>query len=59
MKKFSFLFFVLSFFIISTNAQVRFGLKSGLNISSIHGDDAGDLDSKFGFAGGFFFIISN
>lgn len=53
MKKYFILFFILSLFLISANAQVRFGLKSGLNISSIHGKDAGDLDSKFGFTGGF------
>ena len=42
---------------ISANAQVRFGLKSGLNISNFHGDDAGNLDSKPGFSGGFFLSI--
>ncbi len=54
MKKCLLLFFTFSFFIVTTNAQVRFGLKSGLNISNFVGDDAGDLDSKLGFVGGFF-----
>jgi hypothetical protein len=53
MKK-CFVLFIISLFIISAQAQVRFGLKSGLNISSFYGDDAGDLDSKLGFVGGFF-----
>ncbi len=55
MKTCFILFF--SLFLISANAQVRFGLKSGLNISSFYGDDAGNLDSKFGFSGGFFLSI--
>ena len=54
MKKCFLLFFILPLFIISTQAQVRFGLKSGLNISNFYGDDAEDLDSKLGFVGGFF-----
>jgi len=54
MKKYPLLFFILSLFIISTNAQVRFGLKSGLNISNFYGNDAEGLDSKLGFVGGFF-----
>jgi len=54
MKKCLFLFFILSLFIISAQAQVRFGLKSGLNISSLYGEDTEGLDSKLGFVGGFF-----
>jgi len=54
MKKLFFLFFLLSLFIISAQAQVRLGLKSGLNISSFYGDDTEGLDSKLGFVGGFF-----
>lgn len=54
MTKYFVCFFVLCFFINPTNAQVRFGLKSGLNISNLHGKDVGDLDSRLGFAGGFF-----
>lgn len=54
MKKCFLLFFIFSLFIISAHAQVRFGLKSGLNISTFYGDDAVDLDSKQGFVGGFF-----
>lgn len=53
MKKYLVFLLTLFLFIINSNAQVRFGLKSGLNISSIHGDDAGDLDSKLGFTAGF------
>jgi len=53
MKKYLVFLLTLFPFIINSNAQVRFGLKSGLNISSLHGDDAGDLDSKLGFAAGF------
>ena len=41
-------------FQFSVNAQIRFGLKSGLNISNFYGDDDRDLDSKLGFVGGFF-----
>ena len=54
MKKYFLFLFVLCFFINPTKAQVRFGLKSGLNISNLHGKDAVDLDSRLGFAGGFF-----
>jgi len=42
---------------ISANAQVRFGLKSGSKYIRFHGDDAGNLDSKLGFWGGFFLSI--
>jgi hypothetical protein len=50
-------FFIFSLFLISSNAQVRFGLKSGLNISNFYGDDAQNLDSKLGFTGGIFLSI--
>lgn len=54
MKKCFLLFFIFSLFLISAQAQVRFGLKSGLNISTFYGDDTEGLDSKLGFVGGFF-----
>jgi hypothetical protein len=54
MKKIFLLFFILFFLIVSAPAQVRFGLKSGLNISTFYGDDTEGLDSKLGFVGGFF-----
>ena len=43
-------------------AQMQLGVKAGLNIASIGGDDADQilegqsLDSKTGFAGGLFFM---
>lgn len=61
MKKFFTLLFVLSIFSILSYAQMQAGLKAGLNIASIGGDDADQilegqsLDSKTGFAGGLFF----
>jgi len=59
MKKFYGLFFILFLFSITTNAQVRFGLKSGLNISDIVEDDSGEeatnFDTKLGFVGGVYF----
>jgi hypothetical protein len=38
-----------------TFAQMQIGPKVGLNISNLHGDDAGSPDSKTGFSGGAFF----
>ncbi|MFZ1282129.1 MAG: porin family protein [Ignavibacteriaceae bacterium] len=54
MKKWLLCFFVFLLFITYTTAQVRFGLKAGLNSSNLYGDDAGSSDSKLGFIGGCF-----
>jgi hypothetical protein len=61
MKKLFTLLFVFSIFSMLSYAQMQAGLKAGLNIASIGGDDADQilegqsLDSKTGFAGGLFF----
>ncbi|MFA0961492.1 porin family protein [Roseivirga sp. BDSF3-8] len=55
MKKI-FLVVAIAFMAVATaNAQdASFGLRGGVNIASLNGDDAGDLDSKIGFhVGGF------
>ena len=54
-KLFTVLFALLAFTSLSF-AQMQIGPKAGLNISNIHGDDAGSPDSKTGFGGGFFFM---
>lgn len=59
MKKCFLCFFVFSFFISFATAQVRFGLKAGLNSSNLHGDDAGSSDSKLGFVGGCFLLYQS
>ena len=59
MKKWFVCFFVFLLFITYTTAQVRFGLKAGLNSSNLHGDDAGSLDSKLGFIGGCFLLYQS
>jgi hypothetical protein len=55
MKKLLFVLFALALFSISTQAQMQLGLKAGLNLANLSGDDAGSPDSKTAFAfGGFF-----
>jgi hypothetical protein len=55
MKKLLVVLFALAFFSISAQAQMQLGLKAGLNLANLSGDDAGSPDSKTGFAfGGFF-----
>lgn len=56
MKKFFTLVFIIFAFVSFSRAQVLLGPKVGLNISNIHGADAGSPDSKTGFAGGIFFM---
>lgn len=56
MKKFFTLLFVLSVFSMISFAQMQAGLKAGVNISNLSGDDAGSPDSKTGFAFGGFFM---
>lgn len=62
MKKFFTLLFVLSIFSVLSYAQMQAGIKAGLNIASIGGNDADQilegqsLDSRTGFAGGLFFM---
>jgi hypothetical protein len=55
MKKILTLLFVLSLFSIMSFAQMQAGLKAGLNIANLSGDDIDSPDSKTGFAGGAFF----
>ena len=61
MKKLFTLLFLVCLFSTMSFAQMQAGLKAGLNIASIGGDDADQilegqsLDSKTGFAGGLFF----
>lgn len=56
MKKFFTLLFIIFAFASFSQAQMLFGPKVGLNISNVHGSDAGSPDSKTGFAGGIFFM---
>lgn len=56
MKKFLTLLFVLTVFSMISFAQMQAGLKAGVNISNLSGDDAGSPDSKTGFAFGGFFM---
>lgn len=54
MKKLFTLLFVLSLFSTMSFAQMQAGLKAGLNIANLSGDDVESPDSKTGFAfGGF------
>jgi hypothetical protein len=53
--------FVLLVFTILPRAQMQLGLKAGLNIATVSGDDADNLfetslDSRTGFNGGIFFM---
>lgn len=55
MKKLLIVLFALALFSISAQAQMQLGLKAGLNLANLSGDDAGSPDSKTAFAfGGFF-----
>jgi hypothetical protein len=55
MKKLLFVLFALALFSISAQAQMQLGLKAGLNLANLSGDDAGSPDTKTAFAfGGFF-----
>jgi len=56
MKKYFTLLLIVAAFTSVSLAQMQIGLKAGLNISNISGDDAGSPDSKTGFAGGLFFM---
>jgi hypothetical protein len=56
MKKLFTLLFVLSIFSIMSFAQMQAGLKAGLNIANLSGDDIESPESKTGFAGGAFFM---
>ncbi len=55
MKAFSILLILILAFAVTANAQVTtFGIKGGLTLASISGDDTDDLDSSMGFmVGGF------
>ncbi len=54
MKKLLLVAAIAVFGITSLTAQVSFGVKAGLNITNIAGDDVEDTDSKIGFhVGGF------
>lgn len=55
MKKLLVFLFALFFFSISSFAQIQLGLKGGLNLSSLKGDDAPEnAENRTGFAGGAF-----
>ena len=55
MKKFFTISFLLLLLSVMVFAQPKIGLKAGGNIANFSGDDAGNPDTKFGFAfGGFF-----
>ncbi len=56
MKGFYTVLFIFLLFSSFTFAQMQFGAKAGLNISNLSGSDAGNPDSKTGFAGGVFFM---
>jgi hypothetical protein len=56
MKKYFTLLLVLAAFTSISLAQMQMGLKAGLNIANLSGDDVENNDSKTGFAGGVFFM---
>jgi len=56
MKKLFTLLFLVCLFSTMSFAQMQAGLKAGVNISNLSGDDAGSPDSKTGFAFGGFFM---
>ncbi|MGB5287559.1 MAG: porin family protein [Ignavibacteriaceae bacterium] len=62
MKKYFIFLLILAAFTSFSLAQMQIGLKAGLNIANIGGDDADQilegqsLDSKTGFGGGIFFM---
>lgn len=57
MKKLFSILMVLAITTISVEAQVSFGLKAGLNISNVNGDDAEGTKSLLGANGGLFVNI--
>lgn len=56
MKKFFSLLFLVSIFSTLSFAQMQLGVKAGLNLANLSGDDISDTDSRTGFAGGLFFM---
>lgn len=56
MKKFSLLLFVLFVFTSLSFAQMQLGVKAGLNLANLSGDDVENTDTRTGFAGGVFFM---
>lgn len=56
MKKFFTLFFLVCIFSTMSFAQMQLGVKAGLNLANLSGDDVSDTDSRTGFAGGLFFM---
>ncbi len=54
MKKLILSFAIVAFTAVGVNAQVGFGIKGGLNISSLRGDDDEGLKSLIGGNAGFF-----
>jgi len=54
MKKLILSFAIISFATVGVNAQVNFGIKGGLNISTLRGDDVEDAKSLIGGYGGLF-----
>jgi opacity protein-like surface antigen len=57
MKKVILSFVIVSLTTLGVNAQVNFGIKAGVNISSLTGDDASDVKSLVGPYGGAFVNI--
>lgn len=56
MKKLLTILFV-SFMLVSLSyAQMQLGVKAGLNLANLSGDDIEDTDARTGFAGGVFFM---
>lgn len=55
MKKLLVVLFAFALFSISAQAQMQLGLKAGLNLANLSGDDISDTDARTGFAGGLFF----
>jgi Outer membrane protein beta-barrel domain len=56
MKKFFTLMFLVCIFSTLSFAQMQLGIKAGLNLANLSGDDISDTDSRTGFAGGLFFM---
>ena len=56
MKKLFTLLFVFSVFSVMSYAQMQLGVKAGLNLANLSGDDISDTDARTGFAGGLFFM---
>lgn len=56
MKKIFSVFFLLFLFSSFTFAQMQLGVKAGLNLANLSGDDISDTDARTGIAGGVFFM---